>query len=221
MLYFYLGYLLDYFLAIHYVYTLLQSVEAVAYILAIQVIYLTVYCGVGLDVVNACGLVVEVQLGSGGVCREYEVSAQSLHGGVGIDLCQFAFSGYTPNLAEIAICNGLGAECTHKLIFVVAFFYRRSYADSNVLEGGVLDVIGLGHYEVGHTSLNLSGIYQIDYVAFNSADSLNGSALKCCTSNLCLERYTEGVPLVGYEGASELYVYGLAVVIRDGLSIVF
>ena len=35
MLYFYLGYLLDYFLAVHYVYTLLQSVEAVAYILAI------------------------------------------------------------------------------------------------------------------------------------------------------------------------------------------
>lgn len=60
MLYFYLGYLLDYFLAIHYVYTLLQSVEAVAYILAIQVIYLTVYSGIGLDAVNACGLVVEV-----------------------------------------------------------------------------------------------------------------------------------------------------------------
>lgn len=62
MLYFYLGYLLDYFLAIHYVYALLQSVEAVAYILAIQVIYLTVYCGFGLDAVNACGLAVDVDL---------------------------------------------------------------------------------------------------------------------------------------------------------------
>lgn len=62
MLYFYLGYLLDYFLAIHYVYTLLQSVEAVAYILAIQVIYLTVYCGFGLDAVNACGHTVDVDL---------------------------------------------------------------------------------------------------------------------------------------------------------------
>ena len=62
MLYFYLGYLLDYFLAVHYVYTLLQSVEAVAYILAIQVIYLTVYCGFGLDVVNACGLTVDVDV---------------------------------------------------------------------------------------------------------------------------------------------------------------
>ena len=62
MLYFYLGYLLDYFLAVHYVYTLLQSVKAVAYILAIQVIYLTVYCGFGLDVVNACGLTVDVDL---------------------------------------------------------------------------------------------------------------------------------------------------------------
>ena len=62
MLYFYLGYLLDYFLAVHYVYTLLQSVEAVAYILAIQVIYLTVYCGFGLDAVNACGLAIDVDL---------------------------------------------------------------------------------------------------------------------------------------------------------------
>ena len=68
MLYFYLGYLLDYFLAVHYVYTLLQSVEAVAYILAIQVIYLTVYCGFGLDAVNACGLAVDVDIEGSSTC---------------------------------------------------------------------------------------------------------------------------------------------------------